>query len=64
MSNIKERAANWIKEMGRTQAINDCKRAIEKLENHLDRNGYTTADLQYLKEYQELLKELKNSKEN
>lgn len=53
------KAAAWIIESGRTQAIIDCKKAIEKLENHMDKNGYTTADLQSLREYQEILKHLK-----
>lgn len=56
---IQERAANWINEVGRTQAIIDCKRAIEKFERHIDRNGYTPSDLQHLREYREILKELK-----
>lgn len=58
---IQDRAKNWIDEVGKTQAIIDCKRAIEKMENHMDRNGFTPADLKHLKEYQEILKELKNN---
>jgi hypothetical protein len=61
---IQERAANWINEVGRTQAIIDCKRAIEKFERHIDRNGYTPSDLQHLREYREILKELKNHTTN
>jgi len=53
-----EKAAAWIKESGRTQAVIDCKKAIEKLEQAMDEVGYTTTDLQYLREYKEILKHL------
>jgi len=54
-----QKAAAWIYESGRTQAIIDCKKAIERLDNYMDINGYTTADLQALREYKEILKHLK-----
>jgi hypothetical protein len=58
---IQQRAENWAKEVGRVQAMIDCKRAIEKTEIHMDKNGFTTADLQKLKEYREILKLLQNN---
>ena len=56
-----EKAAEWIAEVGKTQAIIECKRAIEKMERSMDKNGYTTADLQYLREYKEILKQMQNN---
>lgn len=51
-----DKAAAWIKESGRTQAIIDCKKAIEKLDAHMDKYGFTPADLQAQREYKEILK--------
>lgn len=56
-----EKADSWIKESGRTQAIIDCKRAIERLEKHMDKNGYTPADLKALREYKDILKTLQTN---
>ena len=58
MTPQQEKAAAWIKESGRAQAVIDCKKAIEKLEQAMDEVGYTTTDLQYLREYKEILKHL------
>jgi hypothetical protein len=58
---IQEKAAAWIAEVGKTQAIIECKQAIVKLEYQMDTKGYTPNDLAYLREYQNILKELQNT---
>lgn len=55
-----EKAQAWESEVGKTQAIIDCKRAMEKLEYQMDTKGYTPNDLAYLREYKEILKYLQN----
>jgi hypothetical protein len=44
-----EKAAAWIAEVGKTQAVIECKKAIEKLEKQMDTMGYTVNDLAYLR---------------
>jgi hypothetical protein len=56
----KEKAISWIDEVGKTQAIIDCKKAIEKLEYTMDNKGYTSQDLAHLREYKDILKALQD----
>jgi hypothetical protein len=56
-----EKAAAWIAEVGKTQAVIECKKAIEKLEKQMDTMGYTVNDLAYLREYQTILKLIQNT---
>lgn len=56
----KDKAINWIEDVGKTQAIIDCKKAIEKLEYTMDKKGYTPQDLAHLREYKEILKALQD----
>jgi hypothetical protein len=55
-----EKAQKWAEEVGKTQAIIDCKKTIEELEKRMDKHGYTIVDLEVLKEYQAMLKALQS----
>jgi hypothetical protein len=55
-----EKALAWENEVGKTQAVVDCKRAIDKLDIHMDKYGFTPNDLAAMREYKEILKHLKN----
>jgi len=55
-----EKALAWENEVSKTQAIIDCKRAIEKLDIHMDKHGFTPNDLAAMREYKEILKQLQN----
>jgi hypothetical protein len=57
---IKERAANWIREVGSKQAKIDCKRAIERIEIRMDKYGFKPEDIRTLREHREILKEMQS----
>jgi len=56
-----QKALKWMDEVGKTQAIIDCKKTIEEIELRMDKQGYTIVDLEVLKEYQAMLKTLQNT---
>lgn len=56
-----EKAIKWMDEVGKTNAIIDCKKTIEEIELRMDKQGYTIVDLEVLKEYQAILKTLQNT---
>jgi hypothetical protein len=55
-----QKAHKWAEEVGKTQAIIDCKKTIEELDNRMDKHGYTVVDLEVMKEYQAMLKALQS----
>jgi hypothetical protein len=55
-----QKAQKWAEEVGKTQAIIDCKKAIEKLDAQMDKYGFTPNDLAAMREYKSILKALQS----